>query len=87
MCVNSPFSNDKPPILRLSTSNMDAILQESFQNMESSINALVDSMTTYNPSTAAVHSLQAANEQFSASLATRTSPFTTPCSYFFSPAS
>ena len=53
---------------------MDAILQSSFQNMEAAINDLVDSMTTYNPSTAAVQSLQAANEEFSASIATRTSP-------------
>lgn len=68
---------------------MDAILQESFQNMESAINALVDSMTTYNPSTAAVHSLQSANEQFSASLATRTSapPHPVPVSHFLNKSS
>jgi hypothetical protein len=64
---------------------MDAILQESFQNMESAINDLVDSMTTYNPSMAAVQSLQAANEQFSASIATRTSPLRHfPSLYLFS---
>lgn len=47
---------------------MDALLEERFQRMETALNTLIDSITTYNPSVQAAEDLVAADDEFSKGL-------------------
>jgi hypothetical protein len=57
---------------------MDPIIISSFDAMESTLNELVDSMTSYNPSTDALGSLQTTNALFTTAISKSTSLASTP---------
>lgn len=50
---------------------MDAILDKRFENLETALNTLIESITTYNPSTLAAANLIAADEELNQGLETR----------------
>jgi hypothetical protein len=50
---------------------MDVILEERFQRVETALNTLIDSITTYNPSVQAAEDLVAADDEFSKGLEQR----------------
>lgn len=54
-----------------SPANMDVILEERFQRVETALNTLIDSITTYNPSVQAAEDLVAADDEFSKGLEQR----------------
>jgi hypothetical protein len=59
------------PTARLHYPEMDAILDRRFENVEAALNTLIDSITTYNPSTSAAASLVAADEELNQGLEMR----------------
>jgi hypothetical protein len=53
---------------------MDVILDDQFQKVETALNTLIDSITTYNPSTTAAAHLIAADEELTQGLEQRRKP-------------
>lgn len=52
---------------------MDEILKAQFERVEASLNTLVESITSYNPSTQAAHDLVAADDELTRGLEQRES--------------
>jgi predicted RNA-binding protein with PIN domain len=50
---------------------MEDILEERFQRVETALNTLIDSITTYNPSVQAAQDLVVADDEFSKGLEQR----------------
>jgi hypothetical protein len=68
-CGSIPPKRDLNPDTKLTLSaSMDVILEEHFQRVETALNTLIDSITTYNPSVQAAEDLVVADDEFSKGL-------------------